>query len=112
MADTVNVTLTEDDSSLRTWQITQAGAALNLASADVQAVIKTSQHVEDDAATGVYTLTEGSGLTIADAAQGKVQLDIPSAVTASPSSWFYKIRVTVAGHTETAIMGWLMIQDA
>lgn len=112
MADTVNVTLTEDDTSLRTWQITQAGEALNLASADVVAVIKATPHVEDNAVTGVYTLTEGSGLTVTDATQGKVQLDIPTAVMASPGAWFYKIRATVAGHTETAITGWLMIQDA
>lgn len=112
MADAVNVTLTEDDTPSRTWQITSAGSALNLASATVVAVIKASPSVEDNAVSGVYTLTAGSGLTIESAATGKVKLDIPAAVMASPSTWFYKIRVTISSSTETAIWGWITVSDA
>lgn len=112
MASTVSLTLTEDDTPLRTWQITQAGTPLNLASATVVMVIKASQHVEDDAATGVYTLTIGSGLTLVDASLGKVEAEIPSAVTATVGTWFYKIRITITGNTETAIDGWISVQDA
>lgn len=112
MADAVTVPLTEDDNPSRTFQLTSAGSILNLTGATVVAIIKASQSVEDNAGPGVYTLTVGSGLTIADAALGKVQLDIPSAVTASPSWWFYKIRVTRNSRTETAITGWICVQDA
>ena len=112
MASTVSLTLTEDDTPLRTWQITQAGSPLNLGAATIIMVIKASQHVEDDAVTGVYTLTVGSGLTLVDASLGKVEAEIPPAVTASPGTWFYKIRVTVTGNTETAIDGWISITDA
>lgn len=109
---TVNVALIEDDATSRTFRITSASSALDLSTATVFAVIKTSAAVEDDAASGVYTLTVGSGLTVTDAAQGKVQLDIPAAVTASPGTWFYKIRITLAAQTETAIWGWITISDA
>lgn len=112
MPDTVNLTLTEDDDGSATFQITSGGDALNIASADVFAVIKASQHVEDDASSGVYTLTEGSGVTIVNAATGTVRLDFPEAVTESPSIWFYKIRVDSAGDTLTAIWGWISVADA
>lgn len=112
MPDTINLTLTEDDNGQATFQITSGGSALGLASADVFAVVKASQHVEDDAASGVYTLTEGSGVTIVDAAAGTIRLDFPDAITESPSIWFYKVRVTASSVTETAITGWLSISDA
>jgi hypothetical protein len=109
---TVNLSLTEDDNGSFMFALTDANGPLNLTSADVFAVIKASQHVEDDAASGVYTLTEGSGVTIVDAAAGTVRIDIPDAVSASPSIWFYKIRATISGDTRTAITGWLSISDA
>lgn len=112
MASTVSLTLIEDDTPLRTWQITQAGTPLNLSAATIVMVIKASQHVEDDAATGVYTLTVGSGLTVVAAALGKVEAEIPADVTATVATWFYKIRVTITGNTETAIDGWISISDA
>lgn len=112
MADIVNVTICEDDNPTKKWKITRAGGVFDLTSATVIMVIKASTLVEDDASSGVYTLTVGAGLTVTDAAQGEIQADIPAPVTESPSSWFYKIRVTVGSHTETAIEGWLMISDA
>jgi hypothetical protein len=111
VASIVNVTLIEGDDTSRTWTLTTDGTALNLASADVTAVIKPSEHVADNAATA-YTLTEGSGITIVSASAGTVKLDIPTAVTASPSQWFYKIRITLSGETETAVWGWISIVDA
>lgn len=112
MPTTINVDLTEDDAETPTFAIKDnASAALDLTTADVFAVIKASQHVEDNASSGVYTLTEGSGVTIVSAAAGTVKLAIPSAVNASPGTWYYKIRVTVSGATRTAIVGWLYIVD-
>lgn len=112
MADTVNVTVIEDDDVARTFQITSGGTALNISSVTVFAVIKPSERVEDNAASA-HTLTDGDGLTIVDAATGKVRLDYPAEVTASPGWWFYKIRVTSsAGQTETAITGWIAVSDA
>jgi hypothetical protein len=77
----------------------------------VFAVIKATPEV-DDSSPAAYTLTEGSGLTTTDAATGKIRIDVPTAVMASPGWWYYKIRVTASGRTETAISGWLAIQDA
>ena len=111
MAGIVSVTLIEGDDTSRTWSLTSDGAALNLTSADVTAVIKPTEHVADNAATA-YNLTEGSGVTIVSASAGTVKLDIPTAVTASPSQWFYKIRVALSGETETAVWGWISIVDA
>lgn len=115
MPDIVNLALTEDDDEQAQFRIVDdAGAALVLTSADVFAVIKASQHVEDDAATGVFRLTEGDGVTIDDAAAGLITLGFPAGVTESPSIWFYKIRVTRGSPaaTKTAIEGWLSIADA
>lgn len=115
MPDFVNLTLTEDDNESASFRIIDnSGGALGLTSADVFAVVKASQAVEDDATTGVFTLTEWDGVTIDDPAAGLITLDFPSAVTASPSVWFYKIRVTRGSPpaTKTAIEGWLSISDA
>ena len=115
MPDIVNLTLTEDDDEQATFRIVDdAGDALGLTGADVFAVVKASQHVEDDATTGVFILEEGDGVTIDDAAAGLVTLDFPAGVTESPSVWFYKIRVTRGSPaaTKTAIEGWLSIADA
>jgi hypothetical protein len=111
MPDTINITLTEDDNNSATFTITSGGDPLGLASADVFAIVKPDQHVEDDAATA-HELTEGDGVTIVDAVEGTVTLDFPEAVTESPGSWFYKIRVTQASATRTAVWGWLNILDA
>lgn len=108
--DWVNVTLAEGSDVSRTWQITSDSAALNLTSADVTAVIKPSEHYEDDDDLA-HQLSEGAGITIVDAAAGTVKLDIPAAVTQAPSAWFYKINVTLAGETDTAIGGWIYIAD-
>lgn len=112
MPDIVNLTLTEDDDGSATFQITSGGSALDVTSADVFAIIKASPQVEDDASSGVYTLTEGDGVTIVNATTGTVRLDFPDAVTESPGVWFYKIRVTSAGDTLTAIWGWINVQDS
>lgn len=112
MASAINLQLTEDDTEAPTFAITDEDGPLDLASAEVFAVIKATPQVEDSTATGVYTLTEGSGVTIVDAAAGTVQLSIPSAVTASPGTWFYKIRVTVGSATRTAITGRITVADA
>lgn len=112
MAQAVNVTLIEDDETSRTFQLTTGGTALDLSAVTVTAVIKASPAVADNATSGVYTLTAGDGLTVVDAAAGTVRLDWPAVVTASPGWWFYKIRVTLAAQTETAILGWLTISDA
>lgn len=111
MPSIVTLPLTEDDTPSRTFRITSAGSALNLSSATVVAVIKPTAATEDDAA-GTYTLSLGAGLTVVDASAGTVRLDIPAAVTASPGAWFYKIRITLAAQTETAIWGWITISDA
>lgn len=111
MASVINLTISEDDDATPTFAITDEDGPLNLTSADVVAVIKTSEHVEDNASSGVYTLTEGSGITVTDAAQGQIQIAIPEAVTESPGFWWYKIRVTVGSATRTAITGWITIQD-
>ncbi|MFC4006623.1 hypothetical protein ACFOY2_05285 [Nonomuraea purpurea] len=110
MPDTINITLTEDDDNSATFTITSGGDPLGLASADVFAIVKPDQHVEDDAATA-YELTEGDGVAILDAAPGSVRLDFPDAVAESPGSWFYKIRVTQGGTTRTAVVGWLSVSD-
>lgn len=111
MPTAINVDVVEDDDNTATFNITDDSGALNLTSADVTAVIKASQHVEDGALSGVYTLTEGDGVTIVDAAAGQIRLDIPAAVAASPGVWFYKIRVAASGDTRTAVFGWLSILD-
>ncbi|MER7361922.1 hypothetical protein [Nonomuraea wenchangensis] len=115
MPDFVNLTLVEDDNESASFRITDSeGDALGLTGADVFAVIKASQAVEDDATTGVFTLTEGDGVTIDDAAAGLITLDFPAGVTESPAVWFYKIRVTRGSpaETKTAIEGWLTVADA
>ncbi|KAB8186882.1 hypothetical protein FH608_046175 [Nonomuraea phyllanthi] len=115
MPDFVNLTLTEDDDESASFRITDdAGDALGLTGADVFAVIKASQAVEDDASTGVFTLTEGDGVTIDDAANGLITLTFPSGVTESPGVWFYKIRVSRGSPsaTKTAIEGWLSVADS
>jgi len=109
--DAINVTLTEDDDDMATFIITTGGVPLGLGSAVVFAIIKPTQHVEDDASTA-HLLEEGDGVTILDADEGTVRVDFPEAVTGSPSLWFYKIRVTAASKTRTAIWGWLTISDA
>ncbi|MGS2645855.1 hypothetical protein [Streptosporangium sp. G12] len=111
MPDAINITLTEDDDDSATFVITTGGIPLGLGSAEVFAVIKPTQHVEDDAPTA-YLLEEGDGLTIVDAGESTVRLDFPDAVMGSPSTWFYKIRVTAGSSTRTAIWGWLTISDA
>lgn len=105
-----NLALAEGDTPLRTWQITQSDQILNLSGLTVVAIIKPSTAVADNAASA-HQLTEGDGLTITDAATGRVQLSIPAAVTTSPGSWWYKIRVTSGPNTETAVGGWITIQD-
>ena len=110
MAATVTVNLLEGDDASKTFQITSAGSPLNLTGVTVTALVKASTSVEDDAA-GVYNLTEGDGITIVDAATGKVRLTYPDAIVASPSAWYYKIKVTSSGDTQTAIHGWVTVQD-
>ena len=111
MPDAINVTLTEDDDDYAIFTITSDGVPLGLGSVEVFAVVKPTQHVEDDAPTA-HLLEEGDGLTIVDAAEGTVRLEFPGAVMGSPSTWFYKIRVTAGSSTRTAIWGWLTISDA
>ncbi|GAA0853439.1 hypothetical protein ACFQVD_26540 [Streptosporangium amethystogenes subsp. fukuiense] len=111
MSDAINVTLTEDDDGLATFVITSDGAPLGLGAATVFAIVKPTQHVEDDALSA-HRLEQGDGVTIVDAAAGTVRLDFPQVVMESPSTWFYKIRVTAGGKTRTAIWGWLTISDA
>ena len=112
MASIVNVTLVQGDDTSRTWALTSNASPLNLSGATVEAVIKPSPSVDDDATTGVHTLTEGDGLTITNPTQGQVELEIPTEVTESPGQWYYKIRVTLAGDTETAVWGWIAITDS
>lgn len=111
MAAIVNVPLTEGDTPSRIWALTSAGTTLDLTGATVAAYIKPNATTADGA-QGTYTLTSGSGLTVVSAAAGTVQLDIPSAVTTAPSWWWYKIRVTRSGRTETAVEGWIAVSDA
>ncbi len=111
MAAIVNVPLTQGDTAVRQWQLTSADAVMDLESATVAAYIKADALVADGA-PGTHTLTTGSGLTVVDSDEGIVQLDIPSAVTTSPSWWWYKIRVTRSGKTETAVHGWISVSDA
>lgn len=111
MPSIVTLPLTEDDAPTPTFQITSGRAPLDLTAATVTAIIKASPSVEDTA-LGVYTLTSGSGLAVVDAAQGKVRIDIPTAVTASPGWWYYKIRVAFTGAPSTAIVGWISVGDA
>ncbi|MEU6709987.1 hypothetical protein ABZ897_00795 [Nonomuraea sp. NPDC046802] len=115
MPDFVNLTFTEDDNESVSFRITDdAGDALGLTGAEVFAVIKASQSVEDGASTGVFKLTEGDGVTVDDAAGGLITLTFPAGVTESPGVWYYKIRVTRGSPpaTKTAIEGWLSIADA
>lgn len=110
MPTVINLALTEDDNESPTFAITNDAGALDLAGATVVAVIKPSEHVEDNA-TSAHTLTEGDGITITDAAAGQIRMDIPAAVTESPGFWWYKIRVTVGSATRTAITGWITVAD-
>lgn len=111
MASIVNLTLTEGDDTSRTWNLTSDGSQLNLASADVTAVIKPSEAYEDDD-DAAHLLTEGNGVTIVSASAGTVKLDIPTAVTQAPSQWLYKILVALSGQTEVAVWGTLWVADA
>ncbi|MFB9681232.1 hypothetical protein [Streptosporangium vulgare] len=111
MPDAINITLTEDDDGAATFSITSDGSLFDLSSATVFAIVKPTQHVEDDDDTA-HLLEQGDGVTVVDAGEGTVRLDFPDAVMGSPSTWFYKIRVTVASKTRTAIWGWLTISDA
>ncbi|ETK36140.1 hypothetical protein [Microbispora sp. ATCC PTA-5024] len=110
MADTVSVTIPEGSDTSRTWRLTTDGAPLDLSGVTVTAVIKPSPAYEDDDAAA-HTLTAGNGLTILDAAEGTVRLDIPTLVTDAPSTWWYKIIPTVSGETEPAIVGWITVTD-
>lgn len=112
MASLITLQVTEDDTPPVGFQITRNSTALNITGMTVVCVIKADPRVEDNAVTGVYTLTSGSGLTITAAATGQISIDVPSAVTASPSTWYFKIRVTSGAHTETAVVGWISITDA
>lgn len=111
MAAVVNVPLTQGDTPSRVWALSSAGSTLDLDGATVTAYIKPDATVADGA-QGTHTLTSGAGLTVVDSAAGTVRLDIPSAVTASPSWWWYRIRVTRAGRTETAVEGWIPVSDS
>lgn len=111
MPSIVTVTVPEGSGISRVWAITSDGDPLNLSSVDVTAVIKPSEHVEDDDAVA-HVLTEGDGVTIVDAAAGRVRLAIPDAVTAAPGQWFYKITPGVGGSEEPAIIGTLWVADA
>jgi len=109
--DAINVTLTEDDDDYAIFTITSDGVPLGLGSVEVFAVVKPTQHVEDDALSA-HVLEQGSGVTIVNADEGTVRLDFPQVVMESPGTWFYKIRVTAGSSTRTAIWGWLTISDA
>ncbi|MCC5574492.1 hypothetical protein IMZ11_02405 [Microtetraspora sp. AC03309] len=111
MSDWANVTIPEGANTSRTWRLTSDGSPLGLSGVTVTAVIKPSEHYEDDDQLA-HTLTQGSGLTIVDAAAGTVKLAVPTAVTQAPSSWFYKIIPSSSGETEPAVMGWIYITDA
>lgn len=111
MASIVNVTRVEGDDTPETWAITSDADPLNLSSADVVVVIKPNEHYEDDD-EAAYRLTEGAGVTIVDAAAGTVRAELPDAVIEAPSRWLYKVIVTSAGQTATAIWGNLWIADA
>lgn len=111
MPSIITLPVTEDDEPTPTFQITSGGTPLDLTAATVTAIIKASPSVEDTA-LGVYTLASGSGLAVTDAAQGKVRLDIPAAITASPGWWYYKIRVSHTAKPMTAIEGWIPVGDA
>ncbi len=112
MAAVVNVPLTQGDTPTRYWQLaTGDEETFDLSGATVTAYIKPDATVTDGA-SGTYTLTTGTGLTVVDSDQGIVSLDIPSGVTASPSWWWYRIRVTRDGRTETAVEGWIPVSDA
>jgi hypothetical protein len=110
VASVIQVNLLEGDDESRTFQITSGGSAMNISAVTVTALIKASVSVEDDA-VGVTNLTVGDGLTIMDAAAGKVRMAFPDDVVASPSTWYYKIKLTVSGDTRTAIHGWIAVQD-
>ncbi len=108
--DLVSVTIPEGSDASRTWQLTSDGAALDLSGVTVTAVIKPSPAYEDDD-TAAHTLTAGQGLTIVDAAAGRVKLTIPAQVTEAPSTWWYKITPSVSGETEPAVGGWITVTD-
>ncbi len=111
MAAWLNVTLTEGSTAVsRTWALTSDDAALNLGSVTVSAVIKPSEHVEDDDASA-YVLTVGDGVTIVNPTAGTVRLTIPAAVVEAPSTWLYKILVNASDQTEPAILGWITVTD-
>ncbi|MEO3856205.1 hypothetical protein [Acrocarpospora sp. B8E8] len=111
MASIVNVRLIEGDETSRTWQITTDETPLNLSAVTVTAIIKPHAGVEDDDDTA-HHLSEGDGLTVVDAAAGKVKGEIPVAVTQAPGKWLYKIVVDLGDDTETAIWGYMQVADA
>ncbi len=111
VASVIQVNLLEGDDESRTFQITSGGSPMNIGSVTVTALIKASTSVEDDAA-GVTHLSVGDGITVVDASTGKVRVTFPDAVLASPSNWYYKIKLTVSGDTRTAIHGWIAVSDA
>ncbi|MBG0828542.1 hypothetical protein HS041_12260 [Planomonospora sp. ID67723] len=110
MAAIVNVDVPQGADTYRIWQITASDTAVNLTTADVTAVIKPSPHVADNAASAV-ALSEGDGITITSASEGKVRIDIPTTITESPGAWYYKIILEMSGDTEPAIHGWITITD-
>ncbi|MFI6594976.1 hypothetical protein ACIBHX_01940 [Nonomuraea sp. NPDC050536] len=102
--------MSQRDDTAKQWQITANNLPLNISSGTVTAVIKRDTSIDDDDPT-VIQRSEGSGLTIVDAATGKVEIVIPTSVTQYPSSWFYKIDLEIDGRTETVIDGWIQIAD-
>lgn len=111
MPDVVNLPLTEGDVTPRTIQLYSADAAMDLSDATIVAYIKPDATTANGA-TGTHTLTVGSGLTVVTEATGIVRMAIPAAVAASPSWWWYTIKVTRAGFSETAVHGWIPVSDA
>ncbi|WP_214322074.1 hypothetical protein [Nonomuraea sediminis] len=110
MPSNVNVELSQGDDTARTWQITADSTPLNVSAGTVTAVIKRTQLVDDDDPTAIHR-SAGDGLTVVDAAQGKVEIRIPTTVAASPGAWWYKIGLTINGKTEVVIDGWLTVLD-
>lgn len=104
-----NLSMVYGDTAVFNVTVTQDGALYNVTSCTFWLTVKVNY---TDTDTGVFQLTSGSGITIVDAPNGKIQIIVPYTQTYSPAfgyadtTYVYDIQMkTQAGAIKTLCRG-------
>lgn len=91
--------------------LTQAGAALDLATASALEFYLKPHRTTADADLAVTKLTVGSGIAITDASAGTCIASIPASALAAAGLKWWRIDAIITGKRKTALFGLVHVAD-